>query len=489
MEGSAGCHPDAAVVRRAVVVDQGFPAHLFRVGGSPAGIRASAAGYRTFGSTAGDAAARMGGFDMESFVGPEADRFLGTLNSDLPPHLDVTGRAFTQVARALGTFAEQLTELQAAMRPLADRAPEVWHRVRAAGGAAAAERAPAGQLPAALPAPAAPAELDAARQEWEALVRKASEVRAEMSSAAGRCSRAIEAARAMRFQEPPGALAEFGQQAQLFVREHEGALKSTSEALKAASAAVTLLGLGLQAIPFIGNAVGGALLVAGGVMAGIAVGIDLAVHSATGEGSLTGIAVDGALTVVPVGRLGQLGKRAFSTAKDWSVLARSTDETAERAIHAGTAKAGLGRWFVRDQHPWMGAINAPRFEKQLPGYHLNCSNNVVTVDRRLNGIEVSAAPLRAPHFPDPAALGNPHAAFHDVPDYDHIIRNMRSRGQGARGVVYIARPAVPELNIKESAHVFNVVHGPHGVEFLDGQTGKLAKLEKDVTHIGYMPYR
>jgi hypothetical protein len=477
-----------------MAVDQGFPAHLFRVGGSPAGIRAAAAGYREFGSTAADAGARMGGFDMASFVGPEADQFLGKLNSDLPPHLDVTARAFTQVARALGTFAQQLSELQAAMRPLAERAPAVWQRVRAAEGAAAEVRAadhvPVG-LPAAWPAPAA-AELGAARQEWEALARKASEVRAEMLTAADRCSKAIDDARAKRFKQPPGALAELGQEARAFVQEHEHDLKSVSEGLKTASAAVTLLGVALQAIPFVGNAVGGALLVAGGIAAGIAVGIDLAVHAATGEGSLTGIAVDAALTVVPVGRLGQLGKRAFSTAKDWSVLARSTEDTAERAIHADTAKAGLGRWFLRDQHPWMvgdRAINAPRFDRQVLGYHLNCANNVVTVDRRLNGVEVSTAPLHKAHFPDPAALGDPRAAFHEVPNYDHIIRNMRSRGQGARGVVYIARPAVPELNIKESAHVFNVVHGPHGVEFLDGQTGRLAKLEKNVTHIGYMPYR
>ena len=505
-------------------MDQGFPARLFRLGGSPDGIRASAAGYRRFGHAATAAAERIGGLDTDQFVGPEGERFRQQLNSDLPPQLDVSGEAFSQVAHALTAFAGQLTELQARMRPLADRAPEVWRRLHAvraapespaspadpdgpasaaghvntaspAGPASAADQAVAAGLapnPAVALDPGAQAELRAAQLEWDALVQRASQVRAEMTAAADRCSRAISAASALRFRQPPAAWELLGQRAGEFVRDNADALKSVSEGLKAASAAVTLVGLGLQAIPFVGNAVGSALLVAGGVMAAAAVGIDLAVYSATGEGGLVGIAVDAALTFVPLGRIGALGRRAFTTAKDWSVLARSTKATAEPAIHAGSAKSVVGRWFVRDQHPWMAgerAINAPRYAAGKPGYQLNCAHNVVTVDRRLNGMEVSAAPLHVPEWPNPAALGNPHAQFHEVSAYDDIVRDVRERGAGARGLVYINRPAHPELNIKESSHVFNVVHGPHGVEFLDGQTGKLANLEENVQRIGYMPYR
>ena len=500
-------------------MDQGFPSNLFRVGGSPEAIQVATAGYQRFGRAASQAADRITGIDTGQFVGPEGDQFRQKLNSDLPPHLHVTGQAFTKVASALAEFASQLADLQATMRPVAERAPGAWQRLQAAKAAVADARAAdqahdaaqqQGQHAAANAAanhraspPAAPeaaaayrvatpgaqGALSAAQQEWDALVHKATNLRSEMAAASDRCSKAIEAARAMRFKSPPGEFDVVGQ-AQDFVREHKDTLKSVSGALKIASAVVMAVGLALQAIPVVGNAVGGALLVAGGVMGAAAVGIDLAVYSATGDGNLTSIVVDAALTVIPVGRLAKLGKSAFSMAKDWSFLARGTSSVTEPAIHAASANPRMARWFLRDQHPWMNgenAINAPRFRAKTPGYTLNCSNNVVTVGHRLNGVEVSTAPLHSPRWPDPAALGNPNARFRGVSNYDEVIKDMHARGEGSRGVVYISRPG-NEID-PPSAHVFNVVHGPHGVEFLDGQTGTLAELEQNVDRVQYMPYR
>ncbi|PNG22558.1 toxin glutamine deamidase domain-containing protein [Streptomyces cahuitamycinicus] len=48
--------------------------------------------------------------------------------------------------------------------------------------------------------------------------------------------------------------------------------------------------------------------------------------------------------------------------------------------------------------------------------------------------------------------------------------------------MYVSRP-------DGSAHVFNAVNTKHGVVFLDGQSGTLAILEKNVSSIGHIPYR
>ncbi|WP_338597169.1 toxin glutamine deamidase domain-containing protein [Saccharopolyspora sp. SCSIO 74807] len=482
-----------------------FPAHLFSLGGSPEAIAASAQRYERFGQNASHAADRITGMDTGQFVGPEGDQFREKLSSDLPPHLRTTGTAFSQVGQALTAFSSRLSDLQSTMRPLAQRAPELWDQVKASEGRlqrahdanqAHLAHAPAGQVPSsAAPhssgADAASAAVSAARAAWQDCVNKANGLRTEMSAAAQECANRIEEAKGMRFQEPPGTLDLIGQ-GRDFIRENKDALKNISEALKIVSAGLAVVGLALQAIPVVGNAVGGAFLVAAGITGGAALAIDAGIYAATGEGSLTSILVDTALTVIPIGKLAKLGKAAFSMAKDWRFLARPTSHISEPAIHAGSANPAMRRWFLRDQHSWMNgenAINAPRFNASTPGYVENCSNNVATVEHRLNGVEVSTAPLHNPRWPDPAALGNPNARFQDVSSYDDIIKDMHARGAGSRGVVYINRPGNPDLFIKPTAHVFNVHHGPHGVEFLDGQTGNLAELEQNVDRIGYMPYR
>ncbi|PZT68814.1 hypothetical protein DN402_14530 [Streptomyces sp. SW4] len=48
--------------------------------------------------------------------------------------------------------------------------------------------------------------------------------------------------------------------------------------------------------------------------------------------------------------------------------------------------------------------------------------------------------------------------------------------------MYVSRP-------DGSAHVFNAVNTKHGVVFLDGQSGTLGILERNVSSIGHIPYR
>ncbi|MBO8199326.1 hypothetical protein JW613_13600 [Streptomyces smyrnaeus] len=173
-------------------------------------------------------------------------------------------------------------------------------------------------------------------------------------------------------------------------------------------------------------------------------------------------------------------REASGAGRDWGDLAQSTERVQERAIHYDSVDPAKAQEFLDDQFPWMRDLNN-RWE---PGYTHNCPNNVVTVDRRLDGHEVSAAPLHGGGDMPNSALGSGHpdGFKYYMNSYDDIIRDMEQRGPDARGAVSIRRD-------DGTGHLFNVINTPHGVAFLDGQTGTLARLEQDVIRIGYMPYR
>ncbi|MEO3847293.1 toxin glutamine deamidase domain-containing protein [Streptomyces sp. B8F3] len=149
-----------------------------------------------------------------------------------------------------------------------------------------------------------------------------------------------------------------------------------------------------------------------------------------------------------------------------------------KTIHAGSMSPTEAQQFVDTNYPWLRDVN----NTGSPGYTDNCSNNVVTVDRRLDGAEVSAAPLQTPRWPDQRALGAEGMNYQPVRSYDEIASDLARRGEGSRSVVYISRP-------NRTAHVFNAVNTPQGVVFLDGQSGQLAQLEQHVSAISHLPYR
>jgi hypothetical protein len=172
---------------------------------------------------------------------------------------------------------------------------------------------------------------------------------------------------------------------------------------------------------------------------------------------------------------------AGAAPKDWSDLARSTDHVSRKAIHHDSVDPHKAQEFLDSEYPWMKDVN----NTGAPGYRDNCSHNVVTVDRRLDGIEVSAAPKKIPDHIPPEQLGMPNRPkghYDMVNSYDDIIADLEKRGEGSRSAVYISRP-------DGSAHVFNAVNTKHGVVFLDGQSGTLGILEKNVSSIGHIPYR
>ncbi|MFE0454077.1 putative T7SS-secreted protein [Streptomyces sp. NPDC058914] len=171
---------------------------------------------------------------------------------------------------------------------------------------------------------------------------------------------------------------------------------------------------------------------------------------------------------------------AGSAPKDWSGLAKSTDHVSEKAIHADSVDPKAAQEFLDSEYPWLKDVN----QTGMPGYTQNCSHNVVAVDRRLDGHEVVATPRQAPDHVEPSYLGSSRAKGHYdmVNSYDDVIKDLQARGEGSRSVMYVSRP-------DGSAHVFNAVNTKHGVVFLDGQSGTLGILEKNVSSIGHIPYR
>jgi hypothetical protein len=148
------------------------------------------------------------------------------------------------------------------------------------------------------------------------------------------------------------------------------------------------------------------------------------------------------------------------------------------AIHADAMNPADAQRFVDKHYPWLNDVN----NTGARNYTDNCSNCVVTVDRRLDGVDVGAAPLPSPQWPNKKALGAENVNYQQVNSYDDITQSLVSRGEGSRSIVYIGRP-------DGSAHVFNAVNSPHGVVYLDGQTGQLAQLEQGVSQISHLPYR
>ncbi|MGV4982979.1 putative T7SS-secreted protein [Streptomyces sp. NRAIS4] len=180
---------------------------------------------------------------------------------------------------------------------------------------------------------------------------------------------------------------------------------------------------------------------------------------------------------VAKGGLEHAGEDA-AAGSNWSHLAQSTDHVSEKAIHYDSVDPKVAQEFLDDQYPWLKDINN-RWED---GYTQNCAHTTVTVNHRLDGIEASAARREGPgHLPlEPLGVKDPATAWHKVDSYDDIIRDLNERGEGARSAVFIGRG--------NSGHFFNAVHTPHGVVFLDGQSGTLGLLEKDVKEIMHVPY-
>jgi YD repeat-containing protein len=349
-----------------------FPAHLFKMEGDPSAIRSSATRWQSFGSAATQAASQITRLDTSQFVGPEGDLFRQGLNAQMPAHLRITGDAFGKVSTGLRTFADKLSSLQDRMRPLAQRAPALWAALQAAQDRVdRAERADrqheqelANRPPEAANQPdpyrsdsgPAGAALSQARREWDECVRQAGTLRSELSTAVRDCVQVINEAKDLRFKENPKWWDLKGQFTN-FVRGNRELLQQLSGALKVVSLVAGLLSF----IPVLAPIMGPIAIATGAA----ALLIDASIYAATGEGSLTNLLIDAALTVVPIGRLAMLGRRLPMVARAFSSVA-----------NRGRNMASVARWGLAN--PRANGIEALKRLVRLDPIDVACGDMVLT---------------------------------------------------------------------------------------------------------------
>ena len=331
----------------------------FTLTGNADSIRESAAAWSTFATETSSARADILRIDSGDFQGDEADTFRDKLNRDLPPHLETTSQAWSEVAGALRTYAGELEGLQSRMSSLAvqagdqqaarDRAEDGVVAARAQDSRHAAEPSPAAAAaPAARPAvvdpyqsqlPGAATRFDAARTALQATTDAAGRLHAEHNAAVDSCVAVINRAAAGRFQEPPGFWGRLKDSVVTWVSDHADVLKAVSAVLRQISSIAGVLAM----IPVLAP-----------VMAPIAVAsaagsalIDGALKLATGQGSWTNVLVDGA-TMLPLGK----GIALLGDARAGTTVAAGAGFT-ERAASGSRAA--------------VSASSRARFEHELAG--------------------------------------------------------------------------------------------------------------------------
>ncbi len=311
-----------------------FPAQEFHLDGDPGAIRGSARQWNDFGTAATDAATQIRSLDSSLFIGPEGDQYRQGLDEKLPPHLDITGRAYTKVGGALMSFADALSGLQDRMAPLRVRAPGLWDALQAAqrrvSAAESADRQHTQQVQNAAktrqpgqPAPpdsyqsdagAASANLTSAQQAWNECLGAARAVKADLRTAVGAADTTIHAAADMRFEHNPHGFGALVAGFKNFVKDHVAGLAKLSGVLKLVSGIAGVLSF----VPVIDVVAAPVALATGAA----ALAIDASIKFATGQGSWTSIAIDGALLALP--GLGKLSELARTT-----TLVREADDGAQ----------------------------------------------------------------------------------------------------------------------------------------------------------------
>lgn len=171
----------------------------------------------------------------------------------------------------------------------------------------------------------------------------------------------------------------------------------------------------------------------------------------------------------------------------WQNLNKPTMVASEPAIHWSSASGGQAIDFLKNEYPNFQKVNRYNYTSGKPLHNVNCNQCTLAVDGYLdNKNRPPSAPPSAPSWAGPVELQQKyHGQWNtSVQNYDDIIKAVGAQPD-RRGVVYIGRS-------DGTAHVFNVVNTQHGVVFLDGQTGRLGKLEPagnpGVTSIGLMQY-
>lgn len=283
----------------------------FHLGGDPAAIRASGQSWKSFASAAQTASSDLRSVDSATFVGDEGDTYRDKINSDLPPRLDKTHEAWDQVGVALVTYAGKLEDFQARLATLKQQYDSqqqtVQNKSQAVSSAQSADASHAKSVQEAtaklkpgetLPpstyssqTSGAQSQLTEAQNALQETITAANKVRSEHKDALNACCDEIESAKHKRFEKPPGFWGKLKDAVVDWVKDHADVLKAISGVLKIVSAIAGVLSF----IPILAPIMGPIALATGA----LALGIDVVLKLATGEGSWASIGLDAALMLLP----------------------------------------------------------------------------------------------------------------------------------------------------------------------------------------------
>ena len=310
-----------------------FEQTTFHVGGSPETVAAIGTKWVNFGQQATAAAAALRAINDGGYIGTEGEKYKELVNSQLPGHLDVTGKAHEAVGNAINKYFHALTDCLSKMGLLVTKSrgdhgmvQAAVTRYNAAELAAAAAKTKAGVAkgaallgsvtPAgpALAATAATAETAAATAEaerlaawshyeavkatWDGDVSQAGVLKNQLGTDVTTQVGVIDTQARKRFQENPTGLAAVWAEIKNFVSKHADVLSFIADAL-------SIIGTILLFIP--------GLNIIGAVLVGVGLGLK-ALLAATGNGSWAEFAFE-LVTSLPGGALLKGAKMAFKGAK------------------------------------------------------------------------------------------------------------------------------------------------------------------------------
>ena len=343
-----------------------FEQTTFHVGGSPETVAAIGTKWVNFGQQATAAAAALRAINDGGYIGTEGEKYKELVNSQLPGHLDVTGKAHEAVGNAINKYFHALTDCLSKMGLLVTKSRGDHGMVQAAVTryntaelAAAAAKTKAGVAkgaallgsvtPAgpALAATAASAETAAAAAEaeraaawahyeavkatWDGDVSQAGVLKNQLGTDVATQVGVIDTQARKRFQENPTGLSAVWAEIKNFVSKHADVLSFIADALQ-------IIGSIMLLIP--------GLNIIGAVLVGIGVALK-GLLALCGEASWGEFAFD-LLTSLPGGAIfkgikaGKMGAKAATMANKAANMGTKALSAAKNAASKVALKGADG---------------------------------------------------------------------------------------------------------------------------------------------------
>lgn len=382
----------------------------FVLSGDPGSISASGRTWGEFSTSASTASISVRGVQAGAVQGDEWTHFTDAINDSLPGHLDTTSDAWGIVSSALIIYADKLTGFQQRMSSLkstydsqqttaanAKANLDAAHRGDQAEktrvSSATGKLKPGETLPPSTyvsSTSGAQSSFTEANSNLQGTVNAAAQVRKEHSEALQSAVSDVNRAKGMRFQKPPGWFSSMMHSVGGWIKDHADILKKISGVLKIISAVAGVLSL----IPGLNVIMARIALITGG----LALGIDIAVKLATGEGSWLGVGIDAATMLLP--GVGKLAGKGLKGAVDAERFAATTSKV-KNAVNGSKAVTGLkaSRGFkglIKANDTVYAAVN------KVPGLRgLNERAAAKAIERvRANGTPVDTAQAIANRHPN-----------------------------------------------------------------------------------------